>query len=522
MPVFTAGVIGIVVLVVVTYLGFSKFALPFQHNFTVRAVFPSSQGLHPDSLVRIAGINVGKVTGIERPDKAAQASLVTMTIDDQGLPIHTDATFKIRPRIFLEGNFFIDVSPGSPSAPAVGDGHVFPIDAGSSPVQIDQILSSLQSDTRHNLQMLLRDFGTGLIKGGPGYNASIQYWKPAYEYSSIVNRDFLGIQPHDLSGYIAQMGTVSGALDAHPQNLQSLLTDFNTTANAFGRQQAALSSAVAELPRTLAAATPAFNALNAALPPLRSFARALDPGVRNGGPAIDASLPFITQLRLLVRPSELRGLVADLAVTVPALANLTNATIPFMRDGVRPASSCVSNVISPWSHLTLNDPHFDARAGFPPHEAYIEAIDFLPGLAGETHAFDANGPYIRILAGSGMFTYSLQPGLFGQALAPINAVQPQPPPNATRPPLVGGDPGLPNIPCETQPAIKTLNDAPAGQPPKAIDTNLSAPGAQARYDADVKALVASLRYLLKVQGLPYQVSDVPATLQQITSKLSGR
>jgi hypothetical protein len=187
---------------------------------------------------------------------------------------------------------------------------------------------------------------------------------------------------------------------------------------------------------------------------------------------------------------------------------LTNTTVPFMRDGVRPASSCISNVVSPWSHLTLNDPNFNASNGFPPREAYIEAVDFLPGLAGETRALDANGPYIRILGGSGMFTYSLQPGLLGQALAPINAVQPQPPPNATRPPLVGGDPGLPNVPCETQPAIKTLNDAPAGQPPRAIDTNLSAPGAKARYDADTQALLASLRNLIKLQGLPYKVADV--------------
>ena len=32
-----------------------------------------------------------------------------MEIDDKGLPIHKDATLKIRPRIFLEGNFFVDL-----------------------------------------------------------------------------------------------------------------------------------------------------------------------------------------------------------------------------------------------------------------------------------------------------------------------------------------------------------------------------------------------------------------------------
>ena len=148
------------------------------------------------------------------------------------------------------------------------------------------------------------------------------------------------------------MGTVAGAIDAHPQNLQSLITDFNTTAGAFARQNVALQQAVAELPNTLAAATPAFNALNAAFPPLRALARTLIPGVKSTGPTVDASLPFITQLRLLVQPSELEGLTHDLSPTIPALAHLTNSTIPLMKSGVRPASSCVANQIYPWSQLT--------------------------------------------------------------------------------------------------------------------------------------------------------------------------
>ena len=43
-----------------------------------------------------------------------------------GLPIHKDATLKIRPRIFLEGNFFVDLQPGTPSAPTIDDGDTIP------------------------------------------------------------------------------------------------------------------------------------------------------------------------------------------------------------------------------------------------------------------------------------------------------------------------------------------------------------------------------------------------------------
>ena len=43
-------------------------------------------------------------------------------VDEEGLPLHEDATITIRPRLFLEGNFFLDLRPGSPSAPDLPDG----------------------------------------------------------------------------------------------------------------------------------------------------------------------------------------------------------------------------------------------------------------------------------------------------------------------------------------------------------------------------------------------------------------
>jgi hypothetical protein len=188
---------------------------------------------------------------------------------------------------------------------------------------------------------------------------------------------------------------------------------------------------------------------------VETLARALLPGVKSAGPAIDASLPFVTQLRLLVQPSELGGLASDLAATIPALADLTSESIPLMRNGVRPASSCLANVVFPWSQLTLNDPNFNASNGFPPRKVYVEAVDYLPGLAGESRNFDANGAYIRVLLTAGSLTYSLSPGSFGQAVAPLIATQPTLPPGGERPPL------QPNVPCETQPPISGLS-SPTG------------------------------------------------------------
>ncbi len=205
---------------------------------------------------------------------------------------------------------------------------------------------------------------------------------------------------------------------------------------------------------------------------------------------VDNSLPFFHQLRLLVSPSEL-GLPEGrhLADPVrpdrepvrdhPGAGEAEPGVIPFMRDQVRAASSCQVNVILPWRHLPINDPHFNASNGFPAHPVYVEGVDYLPGLAGESRDFDANGPYVRVLGTGGTTTYSLSAGLFGTALSPIEGSQPQTPPlhhsgdgapaKVSRPPLKE------TVPCETQPPIPTLNDAAEGPSPSPVAANNSAP-----------------------------------------------
>jgi phospholipid/cholesterol/gamma-HCH transport system substrate-binding protein len=527
--VFKAGALGIILIALFSYAAYSKFANPFANPYTAHVMFQNANGLRPDSLVRVAGVNVGKVQSVSPvagchlqasagPQQQCTAADVTMSINDNGLPLHKDATFWIRPRIFLEGNFFIDVNPGTPEAPKAPDGYTFPVQQGVEPVQFDQLLTSLQSDTRSNLQILLQQYGLAVKKGGPDYNKSVQYWTPAYEYGGEVSHDTLGTQPHDLSNWIDKGGVVNGALSKHPLNLENLVTNFNTTALAFARQSANLQAAIAELPHTLQAAMPALNSLETALctgpqvpncapGPLRIFAQRFIPGIKSTGPMVDASLPFFHQLRLLVSPPELGGLTHDLSSTVPSLAKLNAETIPFMRNQVRPASSCQVNEILPWSKLTLQDPHFNASNGFPPRPVYVEGVDFLPGLAGESRDFDANGPYVRVIGNGGTLTYSLQPGLFGTATEPITGVQPQLPGshpsgdgskvNVARPPL------KPGVPCETQKAItqQELNDAPTGSGPQQIATNLSAPGAALRAQSAGLIQEAQLQQQAKQQGM---------------------
>jgi phospholipid/cholesterol/gamma-HCH transport system substrate-binding protein len=506
---FAAGAIALVVTVAIVYFGFTK-AVPFQQHYEVKGIFSSSNNLRLNSPVRIAGVPVGKVVKVEPLRKGESGAVVTMRIEDKGRPIKTDATFSIRPRIFLEGNFFVDINPGTPQAPELGDGDTVQASRTRTPVQLDQILTALQADTRRSLQKLLVEYSTGVSgEGGIGFNKSIAYWESAYRSSSIVNEATRGQRPGDLVGYIRNAAVVAEALDRNPAALKSLITDLNTTAAAFAREQGALEQTIAELPRTLRAARPALGALNQAFPPVRRLAREFLPAVRSSGPMIDATLPFVRQARGLVSRAELRGLVADLRPTVASLARLNVNLIPLYQQ-VRAASSCQLEVILPWSRDTVPDPNFPARG-----PVYQEQVKFLPGIGGESRSGDANGQWFRVLAANGGNTYNFT-GAAGTTVSALAGLPATARIGSTLFPLQGTNPQRlprpdirPNVPCETQqkPNLATI----PGPPPQQVTmSGAPSPLVQA-FQADARAyLVENMR----VQQLRQAMSPRSASPQQ--------
>jgi phospholipid/cholesterol/gamma-HCH transport system substrate-binding protein len=501
------GVIALAVITVAVYLGVTK-EIPLSSHYEVRAAFQSSNNIRPGSPVRIAGVEVGKVTSVERANAGGEGAILTMRIEDEGRPVHADATAKIRPRIFLEGNFFVDLTAGSPSAPELEDGATIPVQQTATPVQLDEVLTALQSDTREDLKVLLHEYGKGLEgAGAKGFNGSIPYWEPAYRDGSIVADAMRGETGHDLSGYVKNAGKTAAALDRNRAQLKSLVTDFNTTAAAFAREDANLSAAIGELPRTLSAAYPALGALNESFPPLRALAVELRPGVQNSGPTLDVATPFMAQLRGLVSEPELRGLAADLRPTIPDLAALVERSVPLYRE-VRRAASCQNSVIHPWTMDTVPDKQFPAEG-----KVFEEAPKPLPGLAGESRSADANGSWFRVLAAGGKNLVTFKPGVFGTTPEPLLGANPPKP--QKRPPLNG------SVACETQEPPDLRTD-PAPPPPQRT-ANTSSAAFQTRYAQARAKAVNWLQKQLKTEGLQdsLKVGEQDATPQLLSKIAKG-
>jgi ABC-type transporter Mla subunit MlaD len=452
------GIIALVVVLFLTFEGFTRYN-PFKSPFELKATFHSVNNLQPKSPVRIAGVEAGVVSEV-KPLGNGKGAQVTMEIKPDALPIHKDAELKIRPRIFLEGNFFVDIQPGTPSSPAVKSGATIPINQTSTPVQLGDLLSSLQSDTREDLRTLIFEYSVkGLGNGGAAaYNKGLQYAPNAFKSSARANDASLGQRPHDLSNLLRGQQRLFSELNSSPGVLKDLVVQLNVTFGALAREDTALRQTIPALRDVLRVGTPALVSLDSALPPLRAFSRDALPGVRSSGPTIDASMPFVHQLRLLVRPQELRGLVADLRPTIPALARLNHASIPLLNEN-RTLSACQNNTLLPFIKTPIPDPDFPANSGQP---TYKQAARGFVGLAGESRIADADSPFFHVQLNAGASTIlnvnDQGQGVFASAAAPPEGVRPVRP--DSRPVF------RPGIPCETQ-QTPDLN-APGGAADRSV------------------------------------------------------
>jgi phospholipid/cholesterol/gamma-HCH transport system substrate-binding protein len=468
------GIILILVLAVVIYFGFTK-RIPFKHGYQLKGVFATAVNIHPSSAVRVAGVDVGHVTSLKRQGKTG---LVTMEIESRGLPIHSDATLKIRPRLFLEGNWFVEIQPGSPSVKTLSSGSTIPITQTSDPVQLDQVLDALNSDTRSNLQTFLIEYGDALtqkptraddaeqdpevrgINGAQGLNKAYHRGRGALRATAVLNQAITGTEPHDLSKLVASIGKVTAALNVHEQQLGELIGNFNTFFAAFAAESSALRATVADLPSALTRIHRGLAGLSASFPPTRAFAHDILPGVRATNPTVAAALPWIEQVQASLAPSELGGVAKGLAEATPSLASLEAEQVPLFRQ-TDLFNKCLTKVFYPAGNTKLQD-----GASTSGVEAYKEFWYSLVGLGSLGQTFDGNGSLARFLVGnSGQTLKSQRVSILGAKAKGLQLLARSPlPPQGTRPAYPAEEPPYkPLQPCYKQ-ALPDFN-GPLSQGP---------------------------------------------------------
>jgi ABC-type transporter Mla subunit MlaD len=451
------------------YLAFTKH-IPFTgYGYTLNATFSNGVNISVNSPIRIAGVDVGKVIEVGREGNHTE---IRFTVAGSGRPIHDDAFAQIRPRIFLEGNFFVDLDPGSPSAAEMDSGATIPVSRTSTSVQLDEVFTALQSPVRADLSRLLQSFGTALTHepnaaedrtqlpevkgrtGAEGLNGALLYGGPAGRYSAQVTNAFLGTSPGDLSRLVAGAGRAFGALARREADLEGLIVNFDTFTGALAAQSENLATTIERLAPTLRAGRSSLAALNSSLPPLRAWAIEFRPAVAELPALIAAGRPWLTQARPLLSGKEGGGVARLLRESTPGLAGAAQAgkanTIP----EINRISLCTTKVFVPTGNQTIED-----RFATGPN--YREFFYYLANFAGGNQNFDGNGPYLRVQpGGGGTLVKQENPSgnLSTDKQAWANVVEA---PVGVQPQLGGRPPKKPDVRCQTQP-VPDVN-GPLGQ-----------------------------------------------------------
>jgi ABC-type transporter Mla subunit MlaD len=458
-----AGIVLIVVIVIGVYFGFTKH-VPFKHGFTVKAEFTNAVNIQPKSPVRIAGVNVGQVTSIRR---TGNTGLVNMEIESRGLPIHSDATVKIRPRLFLEGNWFVEMQPGSPSANTISSGYTIPVTQTSDPVQLDQVLDALNTDTRANLQSFLINYGEALthkpdaaenaeqVPEVSGFTAA-QALNQVYERGpkslrggAVDAQAVTGSEADDLSRLVLSINKVASALNVHEQDLSELFPNFNSFFGSLASNASGLKQLVAELPTTLRNFRQGLRGLDESFQPTRAFAHDILPGIKNTKRSVEAVLPWIEQVKASLGPDELGGVAKGLQEAVPTVTKTqSEQTTLFTQTEL--FNKCMTNVIFPAGNAKLQDG--SSTSGV---EDYREFWYSLVGLDSIGQNFNGNGPYVKFLIGNSGKTLRSQPAeITGvpDARASEELLTRSPlTPLGTRPAFPAEEPPYePLVPCDTQ------------------------------------------------------------------------
>jgi virulence factor Mce-like protein len=455
-------VIFILIFTIGPYLAFTGHVPFTSYGYELKATFANSANIALGSPVRIAGVEVGKVISSSRD---GNATTVTFTVDGAGRPIHDDAFAAIRPRIFLEGNFFVELDPGSPSAPDMDSGATIPVSRTSTAVQIDEVLSALQSPTRADLSRLLEGLGTAYthkptaaedatqlpeVKGKTGaeaLNGAFKYGGDAGRYSAQVTNAFLGTQQRDLSRLVAGAGRAFGAFASREADLQGLIDNFNVFTGALATQSTNLSTTINLLAPTLRTARASLVSLNRTLPPLRTYAIEFTPAVAELPGLISASKPWLAQVRPLLSGKEGGGVAKLLAESTPGLAGAAQAGKETALPQLNQLSLCTTKVLVPTANQTINDRF---STGGP---NYREFLYNLANFAGDGQNFDGNGPYIRAQVGGGplLVGESNPQGNRDTSSDQINYAHTVTPPIGNQPQLGGLAPLKPEVRCYTNP-----------------------------------------------------------------------
>lgn len=350
--------------------------------FVLKGEFSTAQAITPGQgqTVDIAGVEVGQITKVDLVNGRA---VVTMELKPKyEHRVHPNATMLLRPKTGLK-DMIVELNPGTAAGgPAVRDGYMVPVSNTLPDVNLDEILSVLDGDTRTYLQMLLNGAATGLEGNGGNLAQVFRRFEPTARDTAKFTK-LLAERRQYIKRSIHNFGVFTNALAARDDQLATFVDSSNEVFQHFANQDANLQRTIALLPSAL-------RDTNAALTQTKAFADqagpalgALRPGARALGPSLVETRPFLLQTTPIIK-NQLRPFTV---VATPVVKELAPAAAEF--------ADATPNLTTTFQVLNafLNGLAYNPRGS---GEGYLFYLAWLNHTANSIFtAQDAEGPIRR-------------------------------------------------------------------------------------------------------------------------------
>lgn len=328
----------------------------------VRVALPTALSLVPGLDVQVDGVDAGKISKIDYRDGRA---VVELGIDDDHWPLHEGTTVRVRYGTTVgNGTRRVDLDPGPASAPVLADGGIIAARSAYPPVEIDEVLNTLDARTRGHLQGTVQRAADGLSGHARALNRGVERSADGLTATSALIQD-LAADTAAMRGLVVNANRTARVLAARREAVGELVTVAASTFDEFGNRSAAVRGALAELPSTLTEVRGTLRRLDTSVDGLQPLFADLRPGAASLSSLAPVARAAVARLRgvaptgtatlaaLREAAPDARALLAEAPPVVERLTPTLTKLAP-MLGCLRPYAPEAAGALSNWASYTKN------------------------------------------------------------------------------------------------------------------------------------------------------------------------
>jgi phospholipid/cholesterol/gamma-HCH transport system substrate-binding protein len=290
------------------------------NNYKVALMLPNANNVFAGATVQRDGFPAGTVKKIEVVNGKAKA---TIQLDDAFAPLHDGAHAEVVWKGVL-GERIVQLSDGPSKNAAVPSGALL-TNVASEPVELSDVMSSLDAPTRKKLNVLIANINATTTGHETNIRNSLATSGPAVEALGAVLSD-LGTDGEAIRQILTQSNRTMSILAARQQTLGQIVRDLSGMSADVVKRRQELGQTLNKLPGVIDEADTTLQQVPDAVDETVPLLKDLDPATKKLA-KVSKNLKPVMQ--------DLRPAVADLKPTLASLAELLQYTPAFMEAGQR-------------------------------------------------------------------------------------------------------------------------------------------------------------------------------------------